>query len=213
MTNIAERATAGTTPEVHQLPDRRRTGGEVLNAWSALNDRVDDLGREVTNGYQGVRRRQMDERTTVIAQQEPRALLDELATQWGLSWAIIARLVGVSAAAVRKWRRGESITGDNRRAIARVIAFLENTAQSLNPVSDATSWLEMPISDATDVSGVDVFVAGHWELLLDLAAERVSPHDVLDALDPDWREKSEQRFVVEDAPDGLPAIIEVDKAS
>jgi len=76
MTDVVERSTAGEAPQVHRLGDQRQTGGSVLNAWSALRDRVGILDQEVTDGYRGVRRRQLDERTTVIAQREPRELLD-----------------------------------------------------------------------------------------------------------------------------------------
>jgi hypothetical protein len=168
------------------------------------------LDQEITDGYRGVRRRQLDERTTAIAQREPRELLDELATAWGLSWAAIARLVGVSSAAVRKWRRGESITGDHRRGIARVVAFLESVTQCVNPLSDVASWLEMRISDDTDYSALDLYAAGQLDLVLDLAAQAIGAHEALDEFDPTWREKADRRFAVVDAPDGLPAIVEVD---
>ncbi len=210
MTDVVDKSTAGEAPQVHRLSDRRQTGGSALNDWSALRDRVGILDREVADGYRGVRRRQLDERTTVIAQREPRELLDELATAWGLSWALIARLVGVTSAAVRKWRRGESITGDNRRGIARVIAFLESVTQSANPLSDVASWLEMPISDDTDYSAIDLYGAGELDLVLDLAAQAIGAHDALDRFDPAWRDKADRRFTVIEAPDGLPAIVDVD---
>src|SRR4051794_33695231 len=210
MSNVAERSTAGQAPQVHRLGDQRQTGGSVLNAWSALRDQVGILDQEVTDGYRGVRRRQLDERTTVIAQREPRELLDELATAWGLSWAVIAHMVGVSSAAVRKWRRGESITGDNRRGIARVVAFLEAVTQCVNPLNDVASWLEMPISDDTDYTGLDLYAAGQLDLVLDLAAQAIGAHEALDAFDSAWREKADRRFTVVDASDGLPAIVEID---
>src|SRR3954466_1283052 len=109
MSSVADRSTAGQAPQVQRLPHEHRTGGAILNDWSALRDRVGSLDRNVTDGYRAARRRQLDERTTVIAQRDPRELLDELASGWGLSWALIAKLVGVSSAAVRKWRRGESL--------------------------------------------------------------------------------------------------------
>lgn len=208
MSEIAERSTAGEAPQVYRLPDSRRTGGEVLNAWSALRDRVGDLSREVTDEYRDARGRLLDERTTVIAQRETRELLEELSTAWGLSWALIARMVGVSPAAVRKWRRGESITGDHRRATARVIAFLESLAQSLNPLNDAASWLEMPLSDQSHFAAADVYARGHLDLLLDHAAQRIGGHEVLDRFEPRWRDLSERRFTVELAEDGMPLISE-----
>jgi uncharacterized protein (DUF2384 family) len=196
---------------VHRLPDDHRTGGTILNDWSALRDRVGHLDRDVTDGYRTARRRQLDESTTVIAQRDPRELLDELASGWGLSWATIAKLVGVSSAAVRKWRRGESITGENRRAIARVVAFLDSAAQCLNPLSDAASWLEMPISDDTQYTVADVYHAGHVDILLDLATQQIGPHALLDHFDPGWRSKKDSRFVVEQAADGMPGIFEVEE--
>jgi len=148
----------------------------------------------------------LDDRASRVAVQDPAELLELLATEFGLSWTTIARMVGVTDAAVRKWRRGEQIAPENRRRLARSVAFLQILGRF--PVNDASTWLEMRISGDATITAVDLFTDGRADLLFELVGNRATPHQVLEGFDPNWRENyaADQRFEVVEAPDGEPVI-------
>jgi hypothetical protein len=118
--------------------------------------------------------------------------------------------VAVSATAIRKWRKGDAISADNRRALSRVRAFLDLLERNASPLEDVASWLEMKVSDDATVTAVDLYVADRIDLILDLASARISPHEALQAFDPEWRAKytRDTNFQVVRASDGMPAIVE-----
>lgn len=189
----------------------RETADErLLNRVSALRDVADDLNGTVVELHDGVRAQELDERTTAAALRSPRELLHELSNTYGLSWSAIAKLAGVSATAVRKWRRGEAMTPENRRATARAVTFLEMVVQNAGPLQDVGSWLEMPLSDVTTLTPIDLYVLGHVTPLLDLVGGRVGAHAALDAFDADWRARypRDASFEVVDAGDGHLSISE-----
>lgn len=193
---------AAATPET---ADRR-----LLNEVSALRHRALDLNVGVKTLHQDVREIELDERTTAAAMRDPRELVRELSHRYGLSWATIARLARVSPTAVRKWRRGESMTPENRRGIARAVTFLEMLVENAGPLEDVGSWLEMPLSDSATLTPVDLYVANRIALLLDHAAGHMGAHAMLDAFEPDWRNRygRDTAFQVVDAGDGDLSIIE-----
>lgn len=200
--------TGGQVASAYKLPGDQ-TGGSHLNDWSALRDRVGNLHAEVADGHEVAREEELNRRTLAIALRDPHDLLADLSER-GLSWSAIARLAGVSATAVRKWRRGESITGDNRRKLASTIAFLDLIKAALGPLEDAASWLEMPLADKSTVTALDVYAGGCASLLLDWAGGRRTDTEMLDAFDPDWRVNysSDDRFAIVRADDGQPMIVE-----
>ncbi len=61
---------------------------------------------------------QLESRTDEAAKGAPADLLSELA-DLGFSWTSVARIVGVSIPAVRKWRQGDAVSGHNRRRLAQ----------------------------------------------------------------------------------------------
>jgi len=153
--------------------------------------------------------RALDSRTAAVAQREPAELLDDLSAEWGLSWTLAAKLLGVSQTSVRKWRRNESLTPENRRGVARLVAFLEMLRSDYPAVCDQASWLEMRISEESTLTPADLYAMDRCELLFDLAALRCAPHEVLYAVDPEWRASYgvDDRFAVVKGPDGLPSIV------
>jgi DNA-binding transcriptional regulator YiaG len=193
-------------------------GGAILNTVATLRDRArflsDDVGalrEEIDNLHCDVRGEALDERTSAIALGDPHDLIATLAQEFGLSWATIARLLRVSPTAVRKWRRGEPIAPENRRGLARAVAFLRMVEQGSSPLQDPASWLEMPLSDEATLTPVDLYLRGATDPLLDHAAGRLSSTVLLDRAVPDWREthSTDGRFKVETAADGMPVIVEV----
>lgn len=182
----------------------------LLNEVSVVRDESSHLHERVTDLHQRVRETEIDERTTTTAALNPRVLLSELSEQWGLSWALIARLGGVSPTAIRKWRRGEPMTPENRRAVARLVAVLELAASHGSPLVEPASWLEMPISDTATLTPSDLYLADRVDLLLDLVCANTSPHQVLSEFDPNWRQNyaRDARFEVIEGSDGHPMIAE-----
>lgn len=174
-----------------------------------LRDRVTLTQDDVTHLHRETQLGELDERTAIVALQESSELLDALAMRLGLSWATLARMVGVSDTAIRKWRRGEPVAAENRRRLARATAFLQMLADVF-PVEDPGSWLEMRISEDSTVRAVDVYAEGRPDLLFELVGRRLTPQQVLDAFDPEWRQNygRDERFTVIPASDGEMAIVE-----
>ena len=196
-----------------QVVDQRTvpTGGaSVLNRASALRDNVGFLHEDVADLHQAVRSKALDERTTIAAMRSANELLRELASERGLSWALIAKLAGVTPTAIRKWRRGEAITPENRRSLARVAVFLDMVAEATLPLADPASWLEMPLSDESTLTPTDLYAADRLESLLEVASARIGAHAALDEFDPNWRttHARDDRFRVEEAADGGRSIVE-----
>lgn len=212
MATTEEAAVQNTTGGVGlgQSDSDRTGGGFILNRASALRDRAGNLKNEVDDTHHEARARRLDELTSMIARQDPHEVLTELSHRFGLSWSTLARLMTVSPTAVRKWRKGDSISSDNRRALSRLRAFLEMLTQNASPLDDVGSWLEVKISDDATVTPVDLYTGDRIDLILDLASARVSPHEVLGAFDPEWRSRyaSDANFKIVRASDGAPAIVE-----
>lgn len=202
-----DRGTGGleTTTPIRETGDTR-----LVNEVSALRDGTTFLQHDVQRLHDNVRARALDERTSAAALRDPRELLRELSHGHGLSWATIARLAVVTPTAVRKWRRGETIGPSSRRSLARAVTFLQMLDEHSFPITDVGTWLEMPLSDESTLTAVDVYAGGRVELLLDFAARRLTAHAVLDAFDSDWRERhlADARFAVEVAEDGAVSIVE-----
>ena len=157
------------------------------------------LSEDVADTHLKALKLQLEARTDEAAKRSVGDLLSEVA-DLGISWREIARLVGVTVPAVRKWRRGEPATGVHRRSIARLIAFV-HVLRSDHLVQDVESWLEMPLSTSS-MTGLDIYALGRWELLLAHAADHMTSDDVLDSLEPDWRTGIDERFEVFTAEDG-----------
>ena len=69
-------------------------------------------------------------------------------------------------------------------------------------VCDVASWMEMPLTPEVPVTGIDLAAAERYADLLDLAADHVTPEEVLDRWQPDWRTRYQSDFEVFESPDG-----------
>lgn len=144
-----------------------------------------------------------------LAWQDPRDILRQLASDSGMSWAAIARMVGVTPAAIRKWRRGESVSPDARESLAGLLAFLQH-ASSCQPISDIGSWLEMRVVPDARLTPIDFYAAGASALLLDWLGGYISVDEMLAQFDPDWQTKyaRDSHFEVGEGPGGERAIVQ-----
>lgn len=132
-------------------------------------------------------------------------LLDRL-SDLGFSWRDIARVVGVSVPALRKWRLGGTATGENRRRVATLVAFCD-IAGSRFCISDVASWLEAPLDPQTPLTGLDLMAGGRFDLVLQLVRDRdPDPQAVLDEFEPDWRDRYSSPVEAFTGPDGLPGL-------
>jgi transcriptional regulator with XRE-family HTH domain len=201
--------TAGATATVGQVGEERPTFASISKKAANLRDVVELTGQDVKGLHRETVLAALDERAAVFGVQDPSLLLDVLGTEYGLSWSTVAKMIGVTPTAIRKWRRGEQLTPQNRQRLALLLAFLE-LLRSPFPVADPASWLEMPISAEATLTPADLYAANRRDLLVDLASLRQSSHAVLDAFDPAWRTSyaTDDRFAVVRAPDGALSIRE-----
>jgi hypothetical protein len=199
--------TAASGGAIRVLPEIQTTNALARRA-GALRDEVGLLGSDVQDVHRGTQRLELGDRTALFVKSDPHDLLEGLGSTWGLSWSSTGKLVGVSGTAIRKWRRGEKISPENRLQLARLYAFLEMLSEY--PIGDPTSWMEVRISVDATVTPLDLYKADRTDLLFDLASARLGPHAVLDAFDSDWRatHARDSVYTVVTGPDGEPAIAE-----
>lgn len=175
----------------------------VANQAGALRIDVDRMSNNVAEIHSESLQIQVEARTDEAAKRSPGELLAELSGM-GFSWTHIARLVGVSIPAIRKWRQGESVSGENRRSVARVVALV-GVLEKDHIINDVPSWLEMPLAGSR-FTGLDVVEHGRMADLLEFAANHISGSDLLDRAVPSWRSDRDERFEVFEAGDGERAI-------
>jgi transcriptional regulator with XRE-family HTH domain len=169
-----------------------------------LRDETTVLDERVGDSHRAARRLDLDLQARVRAQVDVRSLLEDLTRRRGFGWSDIARLVGVSVQAIRKWRNGESPTGDNRLAVARLVALVD-LLESV-PIQDPVSWLEMPIVEGYKPRHLDLYRTGFADALLDLSGLRITPEAALDEMNPAWRDTMRLEHEVFKADDGQLSI-------
>jgi transcriptional regulator with XRE-family HTH domain len=188
-------ATAKTAPELDSL--NRRTSG-LRDEVSLVAQDVEDVHHKVAGLALGDRAARLNASLTLPA------MLDDIADR-GLSWAEIADTAGVTPAAVRKWRRGENATGPKRLAVAELLALMDTLSDLA--VAEPAAFLISPVHPEAVVTFLEVYRAGRADLVLDLACQRKSATEVLDAYDGSWRDTLERRFVVELDDDGMGVLV------
>jgi transcriptional regulator with XRE-family HTH domain len=180
--------------EAHDLTDE---AGHLRNVNAVLASDLSDVHHRAF-------RVQLETHTAKIAKRAPIELLGEI-NELGFGWRDIARMVGVSVPALRRWRQGESPTGEHRRRIAELGAFVRILGED-HLVADVASWMEMPITRDAPLTGIDLYTQGQLLTIFDLASEHITPDQALDTADPGWRERYQSDFEVFRAGDGQPAI-------
>jgi hypothetical protein len=187
------------TPQTRTIEERAQElterAGYLRNQSAILTD---DLAATHLNSF----RVQLDARTAQLAKRDPVDLIDEIA-ELGFAWRDIARMLGVSVPAVRRWRLGEKPSGENRRAIACLLAFTQIISDQ---VFEPASWMEVPISSEAPTTAIDLYAAGHVDIAFDLATGNRSSDSALDAVAPNWRERYRSEWEVGTAEDGQPYI-------
>lgn len=123
----------------------------------------------------------------------------------GFAWRDIARMLGVSVPALQKWRRGEKISGANRRKLAGLVAACD-LVETHYLIHDPASWFEMPLYNDVPITPIDLYVSSRTDLLFDYASGHLDSETVLSEFDADWRETYRSDFEVFVASDGQRSI-------
>lgn len=199
---VAEAAARSGT--VVSPDDTRTLTSQELEHSGVLRSHARQLHDDSALRHQDALRSDLERRTLERAKQRVTTLLDYLAEE-GFSWHDLARLVGVSVPALRKWRQGQNASPSNRRRVAQLAAFCD-IATTEYLVQDIASWMEVRPVERAPITCVDIYAAGHVELLMEYVAGFIDTTELLDRFDPDWREASESVFEVFDAEDGYRSI-------
>ncbi|MCA1703935.1 MAG: hypothetical protein LC808_11975 [Actinobacteria bacterium] len=189
-------------PRVLERPTRT-SQDELAEQAGVLRNATRFLAKDVADVHDRALDVQLAARTDEAAKRAVPDLLHELA-EMGFAWRDIARLVGVTVPAVRKWRQGETASGGNRRAVAQLLAFVD-VLRAAHLVQDVPSWMDIPLAAST-ITGLDLYAAGGAKLLLLQAAGHLTSEQVLDQLNPLWRDDLDGRFEIVTASDGDPLV-------
>jgi DNA-binding transcriptional regulator YiaG len=182
-----------------------RTDVAVLHRnFTSLADEVGVLAQDTFEGAARSRELLVSEQTTALQGRQVRWLVGELANL-GLSWTDIARVVGVSVPALRKWRQGGAASPDNRKGAARLLAVLNHIAKTYLHIEDVAGWAETPVWENPPTTPLDIIASGHEAELLDYMDARLELTQLLDAHDPAWRSRVSV-FEVVQAADGHMSI-------
>lgn len=170
--------------------------GFTRSAVGVLHEQVGDL-------HQRLRTALLMARTERVKETGPQ-LLGELA-DLGFAWRHVAMMVGVSVPAVQKWRRGEGMSPDSLDKVATLLATCDLVKTCA--VRDVASWFEIRIVPGVPIRPMDLYGAGHLDLLLDWVSQHEKdPERVLSGFEPDWRELYRSDFEVFEADDGELAL-------
>jgi len=203
---LLESGTAGSEPiQPPTLPSATRPAlSELTEGAGFLRSRARALHEDVGSLHRDSVYQDWNNWTNRRARVGSQELLDELG-DLGFAWRDVARLIGVSVAAVQKWRRGERTTGENRRRIASLLAACDMITRSYG-IQEVASWMEMPVRADVPVTPTDLWVAERVDLVFDLASGHVDADDILADFDSEWRERYRSDFEVFKAGDGRLSI-------
>lgn len=196
-----DQLTAGNV--VSGLPQPPTTA-ELIPQVSALRYRSEHTHERVVNLDRAVLALSLDERQATRLALSAGRLLEDLARA-GMSWSSIARIVGVTIPAVRKWRQGEAASPANRATLAKAIAFLELLEDQFM-IEDPVGWLEVPLPDSA-LTMLDLAADGRMDLVLEFAGRRIATAaELLDRYDPEWHQTPQPDYETFVASDGQLAM-------
>lgn len=170
-----------------------------------LRSQNDVLGQDIASVHEKARSYDLDQRTAAKARPGVAPLLAELSAERGMAWSDIARLVGVSVSALRKWRTSGSASAEHRWALAQLAAFLDLLSEYA--IDDPVQWMEMrlPLPAGYVITPIDIYISGAVPALMEYASARITAEQMLDKIDQGWRGRRSD-FESYDAPDGQKAI-------
>lgn len=178
---------------------------EVHDDAARTTDRAKALDERLQHAH-------LDQRAATRSQSDPDLLLAELSDVLGMPWSLVAKLLGVSPTAVRKWRKGGALAPYSRLRLSGIVVFCEMLRETDPRIVDPALWLQTQMTSSTVLTRADVYALGRTDDLLMMAAGRRPPEEILDAVDPDWRSShaADQQHRVVSADDGVPSIVPAD---
>ena len=205
VSSLTDQATSGQPTEaLDQTAYQSAVISEVTRRVGRIRDLTQLANTDVGSVHQNLQTYDLDERSKAKVRASGATLLRELSAGRGLSWTDIARLVGVSSSAIRKWRAAEEPSGTNRLALARLAAFLDLLEEF--SIEDPAGWMAVPIAEGFTLLPLDLYIGGRPDLLLEYVGQRRSTVDVLHLFDPAWREHYQSDYQVVHADDGAVSI-------
>ena len=201
---LVDEPTSATSVNPPRIDELTRLSPDVLAGKAgSLRQDVGVPTQDVAQVHGDLLQIQLESRTEEAAKRASTDLLSELA-DLGFSWTAIARIVGVSIPSIRKWRHGETATGENRRKLAGLVALV-GVLESDHLIYDVASWLDIPLA-GSNFTGIDVLENGKLSDLVEYAAQHIESIELLDRALPTWREALDDQFEVYQAGDGELAI-------
>lgn len=188
MNDVLNASTVGETRiPVTAAPGIDRTRTSLRENVGFLRANARSLHGDAANLHEKTWNSHIDEVSMRLAREDVGDILRGLSDK-GFAWRDVARMVGVSVPAIQKWRRGESISGENRLRLARTAAVVQ-ALESDGLISDPASWFEMPIKSGVAVNAIDLLASGLWMPLIELVLGHQDAEVVLQSFDPAWRVK------------------------
>jgi hypothetical protein len=172
----------------------------------------DESGKEFDAAvvrHNDVQQEELDQRAYGLESVASEDILNALGNM-GFLWSLVARVVGVSPTAVRKWRRGEQVSPAYHQSLAEFLAFCQFVGEVDPRIQNGVPyWLETPVVSETTLTRLDLYLMGHRIELLNIAAERLTSHAALDKAVPNWSEKyaRDNRFRTVFDDEGVPTIV------
>jgi transcriptional regulator with XRE-family HTH domain len=166
--------------------------------------------REAIDWHEQALRSLLHHKTDDKARLGLQSLLITLTAGYGLGWSDIARLVGVSVPAVRKWRHGGDITSARLQNVARLVAFLDMLEEE--EIRDPAAWLDLPLDDLADeippISSTkkQIYINGGVIDLLEYAKRHISSEELLSRASVRTRHNTASNRIIK-APDGVLSIV------
>ena len=120
-------------------------------------------------------------------QRDGRELLTELATEFGFAWTDVARLIGVSVPAIRKWRMSGGIAGENAARLADLVSFAGLLRTEMK-ISSPAAWFNTPMVPGYTIAPKHIYASDQCAAILDYLDGNIDVRSFLDEACPGWAE-------------------------
>lgn len=193
-------ATGGALAPFPQLSATRTSAANLTENVGFVRSQARDLSERVEDLHQESHFAEWDSRTAERGKASPVDMLSDLG-DLGFAWRDVGRLIGVSVAAIQKWRRGAGVSGESRSRLASLLAACDLIMEHY-AVCEIASWFEMPLLRDAPITPLDLYAGGQHKLVFEYGSGHLEPEQVLTEFDPDWRERYRSDFEVYRAGDG-----------
>lgn len=206
LTETPQRTTVGAILRPQPAPDKLT---QISDEFGKLRDETGFLSLDVANAHNDALKLLLGRKTEEKIRAGASVLLADLSERRGLGWSDIARLIGVSVPAVRKWRQGGDMKAGRLHGLARLSAFLDLVEE--RGIADPGMWLQTPLfyDLSQGVKKSEVYSAGHVLELLAYADGHVALEHLLVKMGMTVDAASPQVQFVKN-PDGSTSMVPLD---